>query len=171
MPGKKAIWTDKREKLLLLALDAGATEGEAQAAGLLLLQSWREAGIRGYDVLDGADTRYNQTAINNLHEEVMVLRQRLDRVQQILQLSHHRTAVLEAQNLQLRQQLEAAEGDAVDRPDYGRCVMPFGKYKGMALRDVPPDYLEWARGWITEDEGRSDRFGALVEYISKFLND
>jgi hypothetical protein len=163
---RKAIWTDKREKLLLLALDPGATEGEAQAAGLLLLQSWREAGIRGYDVLDG-NGNAARLAIENLNDEIIALQRQIDQVRAFLKDSHARTARLEAENQTLRQRVDAA--DALERPDWGRCVMPFGKYKGRSFREIPPDYLAWAKRWIAEDDDRYERFGTLVESLAHFL--
>jgi uncharacterized protein (DUF3820 family) len=47
--------------------------------------------------------------------------------------------------------------------------MPFGKWKGYKLRDVPPDYLEWAMRWIGEDDDRAERFADLLEHIEKYL--
>jgi Putative quorum-sensing-regulated virulence factor len=46
--------------------------------------------------------------------------------------------------------------------DYGGVVMPFGKHKGVKLRDVPHDYLLW----VVEN---IDKRPLLVKQVSEFL--
>lgn len=44
--------------------------------------------------------------------------------------------------------------------------MPFGKYKGERMRDVPPDYLHWL--WVNGLREKTD-FG-VGEYIKDNIN-
>jgi len=47
--------------------------------------------------------------------------------------------------------------------------MPWGKYEGVRLVDVPGYYLVWALGWIRQDETRLDRMAVLLCEIEDFL--
>jgi hypothetical protein len=49
--------------------------------------------------------------------------------------------------------------------DYGETVLPFGKYRGQELRDVPPDYLLWV---LRNFERLND---SLREAITRFLRE
>lgn len=49
--------TSKESKLLALALDAGAFEGEWASAGLKFLQSLRDRKVNGFDVFNAKNTK------------------------------------------------------------------------------------------------------------------
>jgi hypothetical protein len=53
-------------------------------------------------------------------------------------------------------------------PDYGLCVMPFGKHKGKEFKDVPPSYLRWLKAELAQNP--NTRFPSLIEEITNFLN-
>ena len=49
---------------------------------------------------------------------------------------------------------------------HGRATIPFGKkYRGVRVRLCPDDYLSWLSGWLSEDEGRSQKFRWLLDSI------
>ena len=67
-------------------------------------------------------------------------------------------------------------------PDYGLCVMPFGKHRGKEFKDIPPSYLRWLLGELRRDANRPaspaaaytytapPKFPNLADEIEKFLN-
>lgn len=53
-------------------------------------------------------------------------------------------------------------------PDFGLCVMPFGKHKGKEFKDIPPSYLRWLKGEL--ETSPNSKFPRLLEEIISFLN-
>jgi hypothetical protein len=82
-------FTEKELKLLNLALDSAAAEGESANSWMMLLRSLRQRGVDGYTI---------ESAINN---------------------------------------------QPITIYDAGNIVMPFGAYKGLALKSIPTSYLEF----------------------------
>ena len=104
------VLTEKEEKVLRLALDRAAADGEIRNSAAALISMWRNRGISAGDVLIPPP---------------------------------------------------------LTTPDYGLCIMPFGKHKGKALKDVPPDYLEWLHHSLTANP--NEYYPHLCGYIEKFL--
>lgn len=44
--------------------------------------------------------------------------------------------------------------------------MPFGKYKGEPMQDVPVNYLHW----LWSNGGKDDRQGNVADYIRRNIN-
>ena len=58
-------------------------------------------------------------------------------------------------------------------PDYGLCVMNFGKHKGKEFKDIPPSYFHWLLAKLkTEpaDPRYRDSNARLISEIENFLN-
>jgi uncharacterized protein (DUF3820 family) len=53
-------------------------------------------------------------------------------------------------------------------PDYGLCVMPFGKHKTKEFKDIPPSYLRWLKQEL--EQSPNQKFPNLLEEITNFLN-
>ncbi len=47
---------------------------------------------------------------------------------------------------------------------HGRAVIPFGKYKGVHVRNIPDDYLSWLLNWGEHWLG-NDKWRWLTESI------
>lgn len=62
----------------------------------------------------------------------------------------------------------AAAGPEYWAPDYGLCVMPFGKHKTKEFKDIPPSYLRWLKQEL--EQSPNQKFPGLLEEITKFLN-
>jgi len=54
--------------------------------------------------------------------------------------------------------LQASRADAVP---VDQVIVPFGKHKGKAVRDVPRDYWEW---WLKQDGAKNPEILAAVEF-------
>ena len=59
----------------------------------------------------------------------------------------------------------------ISRPDWGMTTLSFGKHKGEMLMDVPPSYLRWVLGWISESPKRaaSPMLGETAHAIEQFF--
>jgi hypothetical protein len=55
------------------------------------------------------------------------------------------------------------------RPDYGLCVMPFGRTKGQRFMDLSPYDLRSARRWAMETPEKAKKFAELIHDIDEFL--
>jgi uncharacterized protein (DUF3820 family) len=49
--------------------------------------------------------------------------------------------------------------------DYGNKIVPFGRYKGERLRDVPADYLKW----LAETDNIRARYPDVVKAVREIL--
>ena len=56
------------------------------------------------------------------------------------------------------------------KPDYGRTVMRWGKFKGQIFADIPPSYLKHQLNWVLSDPELSRKFAAFVHDVTAFLN-
>jgi hypothetical protein len=58
-------------------------------------------------------------------------------------------------------------------PDYGLCVMPFGKYKRKQFKDISPRYFkEWILPWLKSkpaDDKYAEANARLIDEIEHFL--
>lgn len=52
-------------------------------------------------------------------------------------------------------------------PDYGLCVMPFGKHKGKEFKDIPPSYLRWL---VSDMRENGTKYQNLLVEIERFLD-
>jgi hypothetical protein len=56
----------------------------------------------------------------------------------------------------------------ISKPDWGLIQMPWGKYKGSLLMDIPPSYLQWAlRTWTPDTPGRKELLGAIKNFLNQ----
>ena len=44
--------------------------------------------------------------------------------------------------------------------------MPFGKFKGQPMQDVPTEYLHW----LWSNGGKNDRAGNVAEYVRRNIH-
>jgi hypothetical protein len=58
---------------------------------------------------------------------------------------------------------------AMTRPDYGKCQMPFGQFKGKPLAEIRPDYLQFLLRWIRDNPDPPYWHHRLANNIEKFL--
>ena len=47
---------------------------------------------------------------------------------------------------------------------HGRAVVPFGKWKGCAVRNLPTDYLDWLAGCFANSEAWTDKDGEVKSF-------
>jgi hypothetical protein len=65
--------------------------------------------------------------------------------------------------------------DEIWAPDYGLCVLNFGKHKGKEFKDIPPSYFRWLLLKLKEDlvkdpDGKwADSNRRLIDDIEAFL--
>ena len=55
------------------------------------------------------------------------------------------------------------------QPDYGLCVMPFGRTKGQRFMDLSPYELRSARRWATHTPELARKFAEFVHDVDEFL--
>ena len=50
-------------------------------------------------------------------------------------------------------------------------VMPFGKFKGRAMREVPAEYLDWLRDGDWNTSGDFPEVAEYLEKMAKYIDD
>jgi hypothetical protein len=55
------------------------------------------------------------------------------------------------------------------KPDYGLCVMPFGKTKGQRFMDLAPYELRNARRWAKSKPELEQKFSEFIHDVDEFL--
>jgi hypothetical protein len=115
-------------KLLRLALDNGATDGESLAALTKLRVSLGKDGPQVHELCDAL-----QSAGFALPEE-------------------------------------APLPPAPTKPNYGLCVIPFGKNKGTLFMDSSPYELRRIKEWCLDSPDKAQKFASLIHDIEAFLS-
>lgn len=140
---------DKLRKLLTLALNASASEGEWQAAAIKFVGKLRKDGVNPEDVSVGSTSPYGGFDFGNFYAEAQ------------------RRQAARAQAQAYDSPYSRARQDRYTPPpqsdSYSSFRMPFGKHKGVPLSDIPPQYLTWVSKWLEGIDG----FEALKEAIKK----
>jgi hypothetical protein len=145
------MMNEKLRKLLTLALNASAGEGEWQAAAIKFVGKLRKDGVNPEDVNVGTTPPYRGFDFGNFYAEAQ----------------KRQAARAQAQEYDA---YKRARQDRYTPPppqsdSFSSFRMPFGKYKGVPLSDIPPEYLTWLNKWL----GRIDGFKALKEAVKKEL--
>jgi hypothetical protein len=115
-------------KLMRLALDSGAADGEALNALSKLRISLQKDGPDPHDLVDA----------------------------------------LESAGFAMPE--ESPLPPAPSKPDYGLCVIPFGKNKGVLFMDSSPYELRRIREWCLGSPEKASKFASLIHDIEAFLN-
>ena len=115
-------------KLMRLALDSGAADGEALNALSKLRANLKENGPLPHDLVDAL------------------------------------------QNAGLALPEEAPLPPVPAKPDYGLCVIPFGKNKGALFMDTSPYELRRIREWCKGSPDKEAKFASLIHDIEAFLS-
>lgn len=55
------------------------------------------------------------------------------------------------------------------KPDYGLCVMPFGKTRGQRFMDLAPYDLRSARRWAMSKPDLAQKFAEFIHDVDEFL--
>jgi hypothetical protein len=55
------------------------------------------------------------------------------------------------------------------KPDYGLCVMPFGRTKGQRFMDIAPYDLRSARRWAMSKPDLEQKFSEFIHDVEEFL--
>lgn len=55
------------------------------------------------------------------------------------------------------------------KPDYGLCLMPFGKRKGERFIDISPFELRSARRWAMSTPELARKFAEFIHDVDEFL--
>jgi hypothetical protein len=55
------------------------------------------------------------------------------------------------------------------RPDFGLTQMPWGRFKGRILADIPPDVVQQAVDWAKSIPEVAARFYRFIDAAEKFL--
>lgn len=144
---------DKLRKLLTLALNASAGEGEWQSAAIKFIGKMRKDGINPEDVSVGVTHQHNMFGFGfgNFYQD---MQRRQAAREQAREYESYRSAKY------TRQAPPPPQADS-----YSNFRMPFGKHKGVPLTDIPPGYLTWLNKWLATIEG----FDALKEALKKEL--
>lgn len=116
------------KKLLALALNPSAEEGEWQNAAVMCVRQLRKDGVKPEDIRIG-----KQTSGNPL----------LDALFGVGGVSFTRT----------ERQRRAYTPSPPPPPTKFPSKMPFGKYKGYLVTDLPMEYLNWLSTWFKSVNG------------------
>jgi hypothetical protein len=71
---------------------------------------------------------------------------------------------------EIEQAISAAVGNGTGlQPNYGLCVMPFGRTKGQRFMDLSPYELRSARRWAVHTPDLARKFAEFVHDVDEFL--
>ena len=129
------------KKLLALALNPGAGEGEWRTAATKFISKLRDAGIKPEEVHIGiTDTP------NSIFDEIR---------------RHQRAYAYQSAPPPKPKAAPKKEWKGTYHTD--DMVMPFGKHKGKMVSELPTQYLLWLKNWLVTIAG----FELLKEYVEK----
>lgn len=108
--------TEIEKKILVLAMDRAASDGEIGLAALKLIELLRKRYPSGYELIKDLEQIRVETRVRYINET---------------------------------------------RPDpYSNFIIPFGKYRGRKIKDVPVDYLLWL---LDNFDGLRDQTRTIIE--------
>jgi hypothetical protein len=66
--------------------------------------------------------------------------------------------------------IEPAPEPNCSKPDYGLCMMPWGKHRGKMFKEIAPSYFRYVVAWIEDPEGdRLPKMAGLLQDIKCWL--
>lgn len=138
------MMNDKLLKLLTLALNEGAEEGEWHSAALKFIGKLRQEGVKPEEVNIGSNQKTSSFGSNFgtrygggfSYDDFFANFQRR-----------------QAARAQAEAQRTYAPPPPPSPASCSDFRMPFGKYKGQILGELPPGYLSWLNTWLQKIDG------------------